>query len=142
MGNCNLCERLLSPLTFCFGSVASLGPNGTPDIERVPLLSAAVRAAPDLMAFMAPFGTKTIFEQKVPAGSRNAFTEYVMKRHSAESALRDFAAAWKVWLSQNTEELSDDDQEDVVDPAAADVYGLGGPDTSDTPVEEGAGGGA
>ena len=63
-----------------------------------------------------------------------------MKRHSAESALRDFAAAWKVWLSQNTEELSDDDQEDVVDPAAADVYGFGGPETPDTPAEEGAGG--
>ena len=63
-----------------------------------------------------------------------------MKRHSAELALGDFAAAWKIWLPQNTEELSDDDQEDVVDPAAADVYGLGGSDTSDTPVEEGAGG--
>ena len=63
-----------------------------------------------------------------------------MKCHSAELALGDFAAAWKVWLPQNTEELSGDDQEDVVDPATADVYGLGGSDTSDTPVEEGAGG--
>ena len=41
----------------------------------------------------------------------------------------------------NTEELSDDQQEDVLDPAAVGrVYGLGGSDTSDTPVEEGAGG--
>ena len=69
MGCCNLCRRLLSRLTISFGRVASLGPNGTPDIERVLLLSAAVRAAPDLMALMARFGTKTIFEQKVPAGS-------------------------------------------------------------------------
>ena len=30
---------------------------------------------------------------------------------------------WKVWLSESTEELSDNEQEDVVDPAAADVYG-------------------
>ena len=65
-----------------------------------------------------------------------------MKRHSAESALRNFAAAWKVWLTQNTDELSGDEQEDVVDPAVADVYSLyclGGSDTFDTPVEEGAG---
>ena len=63
-----------------------------------------------------------------------------MKRHSAESALRNFAAAWKVWLTQNTDELPGEEQEDVVDPAAADVYCLGGSDTFDTPVEEGAGG--
>ena len=38
---------------------------------------------------------------------RNAFIDYVMKRHFAESVLKDFAAVWKVSLSQNTEELSD-----------------------------------
>ena len=44
-------------------------------------------------------------------------------------------------MSQNTEEqLSDDGQEDAVDPSAADVYGLEGSDTSDKLVEEGAGG--
>ena len=47
-----------------------------------------------------------------------------MKCHSAESALEDFAAAWKVWMSQKTEVLSDDDQEDVVDSAAAEGYSL------------------
>ena len=44
--------------------------------------------------------------------------------------------AWKVWLTQNTEEPSDDVQEDVLDPAAANVYCLGGSDTSDTVVKE------
>ena len=39
-----------------------------------------------------------------------------MKCHSAESALGDFAAEWKVWLLQSTKELSDDEQEDVVCP--------------------------
>ena len=62
------------------------------------------------------------------------------KRHSAESALGGFAAARKVWLTKNTEKLSDDEQEDVIDPAAADVYGLGCSDTSDTPVEAGSDG--
>ena len=60
--------------------------------------------------------------------------------HSAKSALWAFAAAWKVWLSQSTEELSDNEQEDVVDSAAQDVYCLGGSDTSNTLVEEGVGG--
>ena len=63
-----------------------------------------------------------------------------MKRISAESALGDFTAVWKVWLSRSTQELSDDEQEDVVDPAAANVYRLEGSGTSDTPVEEDAGG--
>ena len=44
---------------------------------------------------------------------------------------------WKVRLTRNTEELSDDEQEDVVDPAAVDVYCLGGSDTSDAQVEVG-----
>ena len=87
------------------------------------------------MAFMAPFGTKTIFEQKVPAGSRNAFTEYVMKRHSAESALGDFAAAWKVWLSQKIKRTWL-----ILLPRMYTAWG--GPDTPDTPAEEGAVGGA
>ena len=46
---------------------------------------------------------------------RNAFTDCVMRCHSAEWALGDFVAAWKLWLAQNTEELSDDDQDDVID---------------------------
>ena len=43
-------------------------------------------------------------------------------------------------MSQSTEELSDDEQEDVVDPAAADVYCLGGSYTSNTLMQEGTGG--
>ena len=46
-----------------------------------------------------------------------------MKRHSAESALEKFAAAWKVWLSHNTVEVYADDLESS--------------DTSRTQVEEG-----
>ena len=34
----------------------------------------------------------------------------------------------KVWLSQKTKELSDDDQVDVVESVAAEVYSLGGAD--------------
>ena len=64
-----------------------------------------------------------------------------MKLPSAESALGDIAVAWKVWLSQSTEELRDDEQEHVGDLAAADVYVLGGSDSSEKAVEEGAGGG-
>ena len=30
------------------------------------------------------------------------FIDYVMKRHSAKSAIEDFATAWKVWLWQKT----------------------------------------
>ena len=53
---------------------------------------------------------------QAPNFGRNAFIDYVMKCHSAESALGDFAAEWKVWLLQSTKELSDDEQEDVVYP--------------------------
>ena len=35
---------------------------------------------------------------------RNAFIDYVITRHFAESGLKDFAAVWKVSLSQNTED--------------------------------------
>ena len=62
-----------------------------------------------------------------------------MQRHSAKSAPWDFAEVWKIWLAQNTEELSDEDQ-DVVDAMEEDVYWLKGPDTPTTPIEEGAGG--
>ena len=41
-----------------------------------------------------------------------ATKQTAMKRHSAESALKKFAAAWKVWLSHNNEELYADDQEE------------------------------
>ena len=55
-----------------------------------------------------------------------------MKRHSAESALEKFAAAWKVWLSHNTVELYANDQEVCC------LVRLGSSDSSHTPVEEGA----
>ena len=54
----------------------------------------------------------------------------VKRHHSTESALGDFATACKVWLTPKSEELcvqlSDKEQEDVVDLAAADMYCLGG----------------
>ena len=78
----------------------------------------------------------TLLVESAYCRRQNALIDYVMNPHSAESALGDFAAAWNVWLTQNTEELSDDEKEDVFDPAAADVYGLGGSDTSDTLVEK------
>ena len=62
----------------------------------------------------------------------NAFIDYIMKHHSIELALEDFAAAWKVWLSQNTYKLSDNEQKDVVDSAAAEVYCLGGAEAPET----------
>ena len=56
-----------------------------------------------------------------------------MKRHSAESALEDFAVVWKGCLSQKTTgELSEDDQDDVVDSVATEVDCLGGTDAPET----------
>ena len=57
-----------------------------------------------------------------------------MKRHFVESTLEDFAVAWKVWLSQNTYELSDNEQENV-DCAASEVYCLGGAKAPETQLD-------
>ena len=57
---------------------------------------------------------------------QSAFVYYVMKLCSVK--LADFAVVLKVWLSQKTKELSDDDQVDVVESVAAEVYSLGGAD--------------
>ena len=66
---------------------------------------------------------------------QNAFiVGYVMKRHFVESTLEDFAVAWKVWLSQNTYELSDNEQENV-DCAASEVYCLGGAKAPETQLD-------
>ena len=53
------------------------------------------------------------------------------------SVLEGFAAMWTIWqpVSQKTEELSDDDQEDVFDSVAAEVYGLGGAEAPETLVD-------
>ena len=72
---------MLRYLIFSFDELLRWVRIKNPEIQRVPLLSAAVRPAPDLMAFMAPFGTKTntVFEQKVPAGNRNALIGYAAR---------------------------------------------------------------
>ena len=54
-----------------------------------------------------------------------------MKCHPVKSVLEDFVLERKIWLSQNTEELSNEKQEDVFDRAAVNVYCLGGSGTSD-----------
>ena len=99
---------------------------------NVTVLSPAVRAAPDLMAFMAVFGTETIFREKVPAGNRTAFKDHIMKLHSAESALGEFKGAWKTWLEENQDELSDMEGEEEGNPEAMDFYGGAAPPTPDT----------
>ena len=86
----------------------------------------------------------SLFYVKIPASHQSEDSELwaltailvtkqtAMKRHSAELALEKFAVAWKVRLSHNTEELHGRR------PRGAAVYGLGGSDTSDTPVKQGA----
>ena len=56
-----------------------------------------------------------------------------MKRHFTKLAI-GFAVAWKVWLPQKIQELSDNEQEDVVDSEAAQVYCLGGTEAPETRV--------
>ena len=75
-------------LTLASGSITGFGKDGETITETMLVLSPAVRAAPDLMAFMAVFGTETIFREKVPAGNRAAFKDHIMKLHSAVSARR------------------------------------------------------
>lgn len=114
-------------LTLLVGSVTSIHPDGEPEVKTLPLLSSAVRAAPDLMAFTGVFGIKTIFEAKVPPGLRVAFYDYTMQRHSADGALDEFRKAWKAWLEGNQEPLSEiESDEDQADPDAKEMFGLGG----------------
>ena len=58
------------------------------------------------------------------------------RRHFRELALEDFAAEWKVWLSQNTDEMSGNEQEDVVNSAAIEVYCLRGAEAPDTQLDQ------
>ena len=120
-------------LTLASGSITGFTKDEEPITETMNVLSPAVRAAPDLMAFMAVFGTDTIFREKVPAGNRSAFKDHIMKLHSAESALGEFKGAWKTWLEDNQDELSDLEADEEGNPAAMDFYGGAAPATPDTP---------
>jgi len=120
-------ELLPSVLTLASGSITGFDKDGETITETMLVLSPAVRAAPDLMAFMAVFGTETIFREKVPAGNRAAFKDHIMKLHSAESALGEFKQAWKTWLDENQEELSDMETDQEANPEAMDFYGGAAP---------------
>ena len=122
-----------SVLTFASGSITGFDQDGDGIAEKMNVLSPAVRAAPDLRAFMAVFGTETIFRDKVPAGNRAAFRDHIMKLHSASSAIDEFKGAWKAWLGENQEDLSDLEPVDEADPEAMDFYGGAAPDTPQTP---------
>ena len=137
-------DVFLSILNFAFGSVSGFDEQCQPVRESVKVLSPAVRAGPDLLAFMGVFGVKTLFEEKVPAGNRKAFNSYIMKRHSDPSAMEEFAAAWKDWLKGNQEELSDmDDEDEDEDSDAMDLYGTAREEKPATPsTPEGGAGGA
>jgi hypothetical protein len=126
-------ELLPSVLTLASGSITGFDKDGETITETMLVLSPAVRAAPDLMAFMAVFGTETIFREKVPAGNRAAFKDHIMKLHSAESALGEFKQAWKNWLVENQEELSDMETDQEANPEAMDFYGGAAPATPNTP---------
>jgi len=116
-------------LTLASGSITGFDKDGETITETMLVLSPAVRAAPDLMAFMAVFGTETIFREKVPAGNRAAFKDHIMKLHSAESALGEFKQAWKNWLLENQEELSDMETGQEANPESMDFYGGAEPAT-------------
>ena len=110
-----------------------------PVFERVPVMSAPLRASVDRMCFQAVFCSKTQFEKHVPLKHRQFFDNYVKQRHEGDSALKEFQARWVGWLEHH-EELSDmeDDasveSEDIAVPAA---YGAMGSDTESTPDDEG-----
>ena len=106
---------LLYLINFCLCSVVGVREVDDPIYAEVPQISPAIRAAVDKMCFMAPFGTKTMFEQKVPVQIRRDFHKYIMRRHSHPDALKKFGVAWKAWLGDHQAELSDmasDDEDD------------------------------
>jgi hypothetical protein len=63
------------------------------------------------MCFQAPFGTKTLYEKKVPVKIRKDFDKYIMRRHNSDAALSEFGAAWREWLGEHQAELSDMDSD-------------------------------
>ena len=104
--------------------------NGKPVIETIPLLSDAFRMSIDKLCFMSVFGTKTVFESKVPANVRAEFNTYLFGIH--KDALEQFGAAWKKWLVDN-QRIEQEDVEDEVAAmgAAGSLFNVGTPDTPD-----------
>ena len=104
--------------------------NGKPVIETIPLLSDAFRMSIDKLCFMSVFGTKTVFESKVPANVRAEFNTYLFGIH--KDALEQFGAAWKKWLVDNPR-IEQEDVEDEVAAmgAAGSLFNVGTPDTPD-----------
>ena len=93
---------------FCLCRVVDIGDNGAV-FRSLPIISPAIRASVDKMCFQAPFGTKTLFEGKVPVNIRKAFDKLIMSRHQEPDALAEFGRAWKAWLGEYQAELSDMD---------------------------------
>ena len=81
-------------------------------MENLPEISPAIRASIDKMCFQAPFGTKTLYEKKVPVKIRKDFDRYIMRRHNSDEALAEFGEAWREWLGEHQAALSDMDDDD------------------------------
>lgn len=56
------------------------------------------RAIVDKMCYFAVFGTKSVFETKVPATARSQFHNYITDLYKADGAKQKFEEAWKAYV--------------------------------------------
>ena len=110
-------------------SVVDVAADNQPVVHTEYIISVNFRAMVDKMCFMAVYGSKTVFEAKVPPATRSTFHKLIMDRHKTETARDQFAAAWKAYLRANPNQAVDENAEDtaMLDMLGADSDLEGGP---------------
>ena len=97
--------------------------NGEPTYRNVYVISDAFRAMVDKMCYLAVFGTKSVFETKVPATTRAQFHNYITDLHNADGARKKFADAWKAYIRANPP-CVDERRDSAMDKEMISVFGL------------------
>ena len=100
---------------------------GEPVYSHVHVISDAFRAMVDKMCYLAVYGTKGIFENKVPASTRAQFHNYITDLHKGNGARQKFAEAWKVYVRANPP-VEEQPRNQSMDEEMANVFGLGDSD--------------
>lgn len=112
--------------------------HGEPTYRHVYVISDAFRAMVDKMCYLAVFGTKSVFETKVPATTRAQFHNYITDLHSAAGAREKFAQAWKAYVRANPP-FVDEKRNTAMDQDMITIFGL---DDNDDDQPAAAGGGS
>ena len=72
-----------------------------PTFRHEHVISDSVRAMVDKMCYLAVFGSKSVFEAKVPAAIRAQFAQFITDLHRGDDNRKKFADAWKAYVRAN-----------------------------------------